>query len=90
MICGLLLVSPPFAAWMLRGSEAVTVDPAPTPMVQANPAPDQVTRIPVEIVAKGTAPQWVNVEMHAEAIPEPGMLPLVLLPGLLLLRRRRS
>jgi hypothetical protein len=45
-------------------------------------------RIPVEVVSKGSAPEWVYVEVENQAVPEPGILPLLLLPTLLLLRRR--
>ena len=47
-------------------------------------------RIPVEVVSKGSAPEWVYVEVENQAVPEPGALPLLLLPALVMLRRRRS
>jgi hypothetical protein len=88
LICGLLVASPPLAAWMLRSPEsALGADNSPPAAMVSTP--DNRTRIPVEVVSKGAAPQWINVEIPVQAVPEPGILPLLLLPGLLLLHRRR-
>ena len=45
--------------------------------------------VPVEVVAKGSAPKVVYVEVTPQAIPEPGCVSLLALTGLLLLRRQR-
>ncbi len=87
LLLGALLASPPLAAWALRGGENKVDTPAQA-VVSASPA-EPVVRIPVEIVAKGSSPEWVQVEVRTEAVPEPGVLPLAGLPILLALLRRR-
>lgn len=48
-------------------------------------------RLPVEVVsADGGPSEWVLVEVAAEQIPEPEAAVLVLLAGLLMLRRQRA
>ena len=85
LLLGVLLASPPLAAWALRSG-----DEKPETTVIHQAPREVVTLIPVEIVAQGAAPQWVQVEVPATAVPEPGVLPLVTLPlALALLRRRR-
>ena len=88
---GMFLASPAFAAWIFCGSEA----PIPKPEVRAvsfNPAvmlSETVVRMPVEVITKGSAPQWVYVEVGAQAVPEPGMFSILGLPILLLVFRRQ-
>ncbi len=54
------------------------------------PLAADVTRVPVEVISKGEPPEWVYVEVEAQAVPEPGILPLLVLAGsVLALRRRR-
>ncbi len=93
LLIGLLLASPPVAAWILRGAEPAAVTPAVQPAVShtmvASPA-DGSIRIPVEVVAEGSAPQWLYVEVQSQAVPEPGVMSLVALTSLLLLRRHRK
>ena len=92
LLIGLLLASPPVAAWILRGAEPAAqsggVQPVASQMMAASPA-DGSIRIPVEVVAEGSAPQWLYVEVQSQAVPEPGVMSLVALTSLLLLRRRR-
>ena len=47
-------------------------------------------QIPIEVVAKGSAPQWVYVEVQGQSVPEPGAVSLLSMASLLLLRRRRD
>jgi hypothetical protein len=50
-----------------------------------------LTRLPVEVVsADGEPSEWVLVEVAGEKIPEPEAVVLVLMAGLLMLRRRRG
>lgn len=91
LLIGMFLASPAFAVWTFRGSEA----PVPKREVRAvpfNPAvprPEAVVRVPVEVIAKGSAPQLVYVEVGSQAVPEPGMFSLLALTTLLLVFRRR-
>lgn len=87
LLFGALLASPPVAAWMIRGSDQKSRAAIEQPMEAPSPAPP--VKVAVEVVSKGSAPQWVYVEVPAQAIPEPGSLTLVVAAGLLLLRRRR-
>ena len=89
---GLLLAAPPVAAWKLRGgvegghpAEWVRADSQ-----TANATANGPVQVPVEVVAKGSAPEWVYVEVAPETVPEPGVLPLTLLHALFFLRRRRG
>lgn len=92
LLIGLLLASPPVAAWMISRPQ-----PAPA-VVQAAPATppasletqgSEALRIPVEVHAKGSSPEMIYVEMRPEPIPEPATLPLVLVPVAFFLMRRR-
>jgi hypothetical protein len=88
---GLLLVSPPVAAWILHAPEPALQ----TQEIQALPTPRTVPQsgaiqMPVEIVTKGGAPEWVYVEVSQQSIPEPGVVSLAAMASLLLLRRQRS
>ncbi|MCU0750652.1 MAG: PEP-CTERM sorting domain-containing protein [Akkermansiaceae bacterium] len=93
LLIGALLASPPVAAWMIRGSDQNAREAMVQPLEVESPAPGPVQAAPVkvavEVVSKGSAPQWVYIEVPAQAIPEPGSLTLVAAAGLLLLRRRR-
>lgn len=91
LLLGMFLASPAFAVWSIRSSEA----PASKPEVRsvsfaaAVTQPNAVVRIPVEVIAKGSAPQWVYVEVGSQAVPEPGMISLFALTSLLLVFRRQ-
>jgi hypothetical protein len=94
LLLGALLASPPLAAWMIRGADQKARE-AGAQLQQSHPpspVPNQAApvKVAVEVVSKGSPPQWVYVEVPAQAIPEPGSLTLVVGAGWLLLRRRRS
>lgn len=87
LLIGMLLASPPVAAWMWSGAEHA---PQTTEIQSlAEPAAATPVRIPVEVVAKGSASEWVYVEVPNQAVPEPGVPALIALASLLLLRRQR-
>lgn len=92
LLLGLLLASPPVAAWVFHENKATVPGPPIQQIAQGNPNMNgnEVTKVPVEIVSNGRAPQWIYVQVQADAIPEPGILPLTYLAALLLLRRKRS
>ena len=88
---GLLLASPPVAAWILRAPEPALQPPQNESVTtQQVAAQVEAMQVPVEIVTKGGAPKWVYVEVTHQAIPEPGVVSLAALASLLLLRRQRD
>lgn len=91
LFLGLLLASPPVAAWILRAPEpalqSTQNESVTAPQLAAQPGAMQ---LPVEIVTKGGTPKWVYVEVTHQAIPEPGVISLAALASLLLLRRQRD
>ncbi len=91
LLFGVFLASPAFAMWTLRGSEAPVSKPAAraASFTPQSPPAEAVVRVPVEVIAKGSAPQWVYVEVGAQAVPEPGMFSLLALTALLLVARRQ-
>ncbi|MES2441067.1 MAG: PEP-CTERM sorting domain-containing protein [Verrucomicrobiota bacterium] len=91
LLLGSLLASPAVAMWKFRSSGEATAQAGihAVSYQSAPPSPASVTRVPVEVIAKGSAPQWVYVQVENEAIPEPGMISLLALTGLLLAFRRQ-
>ncbi len=81
LLIGLLLASPPIAAWIIRQPEPATH--------QAGHATPHM-RIPLEVHAKGEQAKLVFVNVQTSpTVPEPSSLLLVLPAALLTLRRRR-
>ncbi len=79
-----LLALPPLAAWEIRDQGWLS-PPEPKPA-----AADPVVRVPVEVLSKGCAPEWVVVEvMAAQSVPEPAGITLTALAVLLWASRRR-
>lgn len=89
VLIGMLLASPPVAAWVLRWQEPTTQTTPDQPLAKPTTAPATV-QIPVEVVSKGRASEWVYVEVPTQAVPEPGVTLLLPLASLLLLRRQRT
>jgi len=91
LLLGMLLASPPVAAWILRTEAPASLAAGIQPVSRAlRPTPaDGSVQIPVEVVAEGSAPQWVYVEVQNQSVPEPGTVSLLALASLLLLRRQR-
>lgn len=91
LMIGLLLASPPVAAWMLRAAEPAIQEPVirQTPATSPAAPNEAAVQVPVEVVAEGSAPEWVYVEVQSQTIPEPGSAALAALASLLLLRRQR-
>jgi hypothetical protein len=92
LFLGLLLASPPLAAWMLRGSDSAPTAPQTQPVEtqRAIVQGDRPLKVPVEVVSKGSEAQWVYVQVAPQAIPEPSSIALLAVGSLLLLRRQRS
>lgn len=91
LLLGMLVASPALAAWICRGSELThsRQEIASISNHSTTFRPQAVCRVPVEVIAKGSAPQWVYVEVASPAIPEPGMVALLTLTSLLLFLRRQ-
>lgn len=91
LVFGMLLASPAFAVWTIRGAETPVSKPEvrSVSFAPAAPRPEGIVRVPVEVIAKGSAPQWVYVEVGSQAVPEPGMFSLLALTTLLLVFRRQ-
>jgi hypothetical protein len=91
LLFGMFLASPAFAVWTIRSSETSVSKPEvrSVSFTPAVPQPEAVVRVPVEVIAKGSAPQLVYVEVGSQAVPEPGMFSLLALTTLLLVFRRQ-
>lgn len=91
LLLGMLLASPALAAWICRGSELPVCRQEITRSSNHSTPPrlESVVRVPVEVIAKGSAPKWVYVEVASQAVPEPGMVSLLALTSLLLVLRRQ-
>ena len=85
LFLGLLLASPPLAAWMLRSDEKSIQETE----IQTLTEKQDAHKVRVEVVSKGSEPQWVYVEVAPQAVPEPGVFALVAVASLGFLRRRR-
>lgn len=93
LLFGMLFASPAAGIWLFRSAEVPAVQPVIRPVSYSSvvPAGQSVVRIPVEVLKKGSAPQWVYVEVGNHPVPEPGMVSLLALASLLLtLRRQRE
>jgi hypothetical protein len=92
LLVGLFLASLPVAAWAWRGEKTHHQKARTTEVLHSATSSNSARseQIPVEIVAKGSAPQWVYVEVQGQSVPEPGSFSLLVLTSLLLLRRQRE
>ncbi len=90
LLLGLLLATPALGAWIFHGTPVID-STAPRTAITAAPAPPlaAIVRVPVEVIAKDRAPQWIYVQVGAQSVPEPGTATLLVLTSLLLLHRRR-
>lgn len=66
LLLGFLVVFPSAVGWVFRGS-----DPAGIQSVSTGSLEESV-KVPVEVIAKGSAPQWVYIEVTGKALPESG------------------
>ncbi|RYD22441.1 MAG: hypothetical protein EOP88_08040 [Verrucomicrobiaceae bacterium] len=94
LLLGAVMAAPAAVTWVWRGGEAAAATGVqPVAHVRSEVIAQPSVKVPVEVVAKGSAPQWVYVEVQpANSVPEPGVFPLVALPALVLviLRRREK
>ncbi len=91
LLFGVLLASPGVGLWLLHRTPPAVQRPEIQP-VSYGPAaslPGNITRVPVEVITKGSAPEWVYVNVGNQAVPEPGAISLIGLTTLLLVFRRQ-
>jgi hypothetical protein len=48
-----------------------------------------IKKLPVEVVRKGKEPEWIYIDVAATAVPEPGLVSLLVLTGAALIFRRK-
>lgn len=70
LLLGFLVVSPSVIVWVFRGSDAAASRPEIRPV--SNSSLEESVRVPVEVIAKGSAPQWVYIEVTGKALPDSG------------------
>ena len=92
MILAAVLVIPTASLWRVHAGAtgaSARVD-EPVTLASLSMVDDASLRYPVEVVRKGSAPEWVYVKVENQVVPEPGFLPLILVSALALLRRKRG
>jgi hypothetical protein len=91
LLFGLLVASPAVGVWAMNRPNVPVVQEVPKSSsfgaVVALPA--DATRVPVEVLSKGSKPEWVYVEVGNQAVPEPGSISLLILAGTALAFRRQ-
>ncbi len=88
MFLGALLASPVVALWMYRHSEKSDISSQIHPVSFVGQA-DGVVRVPIEVIEKGSPPKLIYIEQSPQAVPEPGMVSLLTLTGMVLVFRRQ-
>jgi hypothetical protein len=91
LLFGVLLASPAVGLWVVHQApqNASRSDIQPVSSGGADQFPEKITRVPVEVISKGSAPQWVYVSVGTQAVPEPGVTLLVGFAALVLVFRRQ-
>lgn len=70
LLCGVLVSSPAIAVWNFRGSDLAASKPEIRQI--SNPTRAESTvRVPVEVIAAGSAPEWVYIEVASPPLPRP-------------------
>jgi hypothetical protein len=77
----MIITTPAWALWFVNDRTSANQPEAEIPVVTKT-----VQR--VEVIGKNGEPQWVEVEFIPAAVPEPSVVPMILLPALALLLRR--
>lgn len=91
LLFGVLLASPGVGLWLLHRTPPAAHGKGIQPVSYSavDPPSGNVTRVPVEVISKGSAPQWVYVSIGSQAVPEPGVISMVGFATLLLVFRRQ-
>jgi hypothetical protein len=71
LLFGMLVASPAVAVWKFRGSGSATTW-QDVRQVSNTPSAESTVRVPVEVIAAGSAPEWVYIEVAGQALPKPG------------------
>ena len=71
---GMLVSSPAIAVWVFRNSDSAPTQPQILPISNPTGA-DSIVRVPVEVIAAGSAPEVVYIEVASQALPKPAATP---------------
>ena len=71
---GMLVSSPAIAVWIFRSSDSAPTQPQILPISNTS-SPDSIVRVPVEVIATGSAPEVVYIEVASQALPKPTATP---------------
>ena len=71
---GMLVSSPAVAVWIFRSSTSAPTQLQILPIANTTRA-DAIVRVPVEVIATGSAPEVVYIEVASQALPKPAALP---------------
>ena len=74
LLFGILVGSPAVAVWIFRGSDSATSRPEIRSISTNNLRTESTVRIPVEVIATGSAPEWSYIEVASQALPKPRLL----------------
>ncbi|MEO6477789.1 MAG: PEP-CTERM sorting domain-containing protein [Luteolibacter sp.] len=91
LLFGMLVASPAVGLWVLHRTPVKEARPEihTISFGGAVPLPATVSRIPVEVISKGSAPEVIYVDVANQAVPEPGVVSLVGFAALLLVLHRK-
>ncbi len=67
---GLLIAAPVLGVAIFRDSGTATSGPEIRQISNTTPA-ESTVRVPVEVIATGSAPEWVYIEVASQALPKP-------------------
>lgn len=70
----MLVSSPAIAVWIFRSSDSAPTQPQILPISNITHA-DSIVRVPVEVIAAGSAPEVVYIEVASQALPKPAATP---------------
>ena len=70
LLFGLVVASPAVAVWKFRGSGSTT-SRSEIRQVSNTTRAEPTVRVPVEVIAAGSAPEWVYIEVASQALPKP-------------------
>ena len=68
LLFGMLVASPVVAVWKFRASNSASFGPQVRQTSSPSPA-DPTVRVPVEVIANGSAPEWVYIEVATQVLP---------------------